>query len=625
MPSSYWRELYAASHGWAFAANEAFLADVDASLKVDGHQEKHSTVVLYGPTQAGKTTLILHLLGVQPEHVERIAEVLRAESVKGKSATATALRYRRSPDDLWHVGGGGQNGLEDEEVKEYFSTLREQVERRAFDACDLIDVYLPSTCFRQACARDIDIRLIDLPGLDADNENERRHVHALARRYVPYADLVLLTCRGDDLGSISPDALELPELRDWWITPHRFCIVCTRGLVSDGSTATWLRSRDSSLSVDDVREHLIEQINTHEYPFPSGMKQHLYAIEIGESWRTMKQKDRELCAPLVKEFMQGLIESVRQSANPWFRLKSSWRLPSTAHLKCKSGTAEWMRDLCQIRLQRVDARKRLQRAQKGVEDCGARIEAHRGDVAAVNDFVETGLASAISKKMFSEELSLPILYARTVKDICQCADDFIEMLAMQCDLFADHLDDWPEAIVLPTLGAPPKSAAFDALLAKLEGYWSDDYWFDGSWDEDIGLLRDAYERIRKEYTQHVDKVVQRWLDEERKKLFRKLVREEHRLCQLHRLINRRRAVLHDIEAKWLKAKVDLCEFWQAMQKYIEHGMSFMSHMQSAYANECRSRHAFIAQERNPAKKLQQRLMLPILEKQYVNMKKGVAS
>lgn len=558
MRSSYWRELYAARRDWAIAAHEAFLADVDKSLKFDRHQEKHATAVLYGSTQVGKTTLILNLLGVAPEQVEPIADVLRGEPGKGRSATATALRYRRSPDDFWHVGSMSAKGLNNEAAREYFRALRKQVEDgtwlRTSEACDLIDVFLPSTCFSQTFIRDIDIRLVDLPGLNAVNENERVLVHKLARQHVPYADLVILVGLGDSLGFIEPGALELPELEHWWAEPYRFRIVCTRGFDSD-STANWLRGQNSIKTVGAVREKLIEQFSTHDSRFPSDMKQRLYVVEIGQSWRVMEQEDPNLfalTAPLVNEFMRELIESIREAANPWFRLKSAWELPHTAKRKCRTVTAEQVRHLRQMRPLLTDARDRYRKVEAFAMECEKRIYAYCADMIDVEDFLRMR-ASAIPEEMFAVNTAPLVPCARTRQEVLDHAKKYIEILDEQWDSIVDKLGDWPEAIALPSLGTRPELVSFKTLFDKLERYWTDRYLLDSSWKDDIDLLDKAYETTRTEYAQRVGYVIRTSLVVARDELSRKLRLEERRRRLLLRLEDARKTALVHRENEWKDA------------------------------------------------------------------------
>ena len=70
----------------------------DANSGTHSHEVR---VVLYGPTQVGKTTLILRLLGLSDETTKEAQRVLRGGRGHGKSATASVTRYRLTHHDAW--------------------------------------------------------------------------------------------------------------------------------------------------------------------------------------------------------------------------------------------------------------------------------------------------------------------------------------------------------------------------------------------------------------------------------------------------------------------------------------------------------------------------------------------
>ncbi|CAM5469182.1 hypothetical protein [Rhodanobacter lindaniclasticus] len=639
MQNSYWRELHVTRRDWAYAAHEVFLAGAGADMKEQGRQGKHVTAVLYGSTQVGKTTLILHMLGVAPGQVEPIAELLRGGQGSGKSATAAALRYRRSADELWHLGSADAPGLSDEAVREHFSALREQVEAgtgaRSVGARDLIDVYLPSNCFGQNGIGDVDIRLVDLPGLNAANDNERAHVQALARRHVPNADLVILVGKVNSLGFLAPDqdASELPEL-SWWAAPHRFRIVCT-SISSDDNTAEWLRRQEQPVSMEEVRARLVDQFNTHDFQFPSDMKKSLYAVEMGQSLRGLKEHDPagfERTVPLVDAFMSELIAGIRQAANPWFRLKSAWELPRTVRRECQAGTLKRMEHLRHMGVMRADLLKRARNVRKAVVTLEKKIDARRDDLAWVNDFKEAQVLAILNKE-FSQASPPSPPSEKTVSAMHDCVEASLGKLVTQWESFAEHrercFEGWPKAIDSPGLGSPPESSALKDLCSKLEEYRTDSYWLPrligGSWDRDVGLLHDAYMSTREQYMQCAAVRIRNSLEAARKDLSGRIRRDERKLQGWRRVEGRREHALRVEVDRWAEVKNELRMFWKGKQESIEYGGNFMSHMQSAFLSECRRRREEIICERNPAKRFQQWLLLPVIEREYVGMKRGVAS
>ena len=62
-----------------------------------------SLVVIYGSTQIGKTSLILHIMGVLPEYQREVYHVLRAGQEYGDSSTITAVFYHVSGTDFYGI------------------------------------------------------------------------------------------------------------------------------------------------------------------------------------------------------------------------------------------------------------------------------------------------------------------------------------------------------------------------------------------------------------------------------------------------------------------------------------------------------------------------------------------
>ena len=91
-------------HCWESEIIAAYLADRhagEATVLSEILSSPRYAVALYGPTRAGKTTLILKLLGVDEAAIGRI---LRGNEDHDKTGTPTAIIYSRSPDDDgWYV------------------------------------------------------------------------------------------------------------------------------------------------------------------------------------------------------------------------------------------------------------------------------------------------------------------------------------------------------------------------------------------------------------------------------------------------------------------------------------------------------------------------------------------
>ena len=634
MQNSYWHEIYAGRRDWAFDAHEKFLVELDPGLRDNGARGKHVTVVVYGTTQVGKTTLILHLLGVAEAHIERVSNLLRGGAEPGHSATATPLRYRRSKDTFWRIGGPHACGLDDDAARAHFESMRQKVEsghgQATEETRDVVDVYLPSVCFDDAGVEsdDVDLRLIDLPGLDAENAHEREHVLALASRLVPYADLIILAGVVDGLGFLTPGSLVLDELKDWQATPYRFRIVCTRVFTR---TDDWLLHPGTAMSVDTARDYLMEQLGTHDFKVPREMRSRLYGLEIGQSWREMATNNSILyaCAkPLADAFMVELRASIRLAANPWFRLKSAYELPATLERKYRTDRRDRLEKICDLRGEVDCVRRQLDKTLayvKNFEEDRERLDKRRGYIEAI---VKKKQFSAIIERACAKtDFPLGQEKKKSVQEMLRLVDEAIGQLekfqqnlsvklSMAQKMLAGDAD-------LPHLGPIAAADAFISLRSKLDSYWFDDYFRESSWDQDMALLRASYSGARDNFAKSFNEMIEQHLEHLRLQLAGQIEKHERVLRALQGRVRKRKNVLKESEIDRDFAHQKWCEYRGRIKRKIAYGQQFMERMREAFEAEQARRGEAMCNERNPAKRFQQHLMLPFLGREYAGMRKGL--
>lgn len=94
-------ELFKEKSIWQKDAFERIKASLlttrdNALLKYEGLQESY-LVVVYGPAQIGKTSLILKLVGIRDDCFQCVSQTLRTKEItRGNSSTSTAIIYARS-------------------------------------------------------------------------------------------------------------------------------------------------------------------------------------------------------------------------------------------------------------------------------------------------------------------------------------------------------------------------------------------------------------------------------------------------------------------------------------------------------------------------------------------------
>lgn len=141
-----WTDLHQDRYRWAEESFTAFLRKFDAErlIQTANNASKQVSVVLYGPAQVGKTSLILTLLGIRDDCFNELNTLLRGEEKLGNASTARTYRYRMAKDNFWYFSNRdhGRERLQDYEAKAFFAELREEVEQ-GMRNLESVDVFLP--------------------------------------------------------------------------------------------------------------------------------------------------------------------------------------------------------------------------------------------------------------------------------------------------------------------------------------------------------------------------------------------------------------------------------------------------------------------------------------------------
>lgn len=327
--ASLWSDHSQRRLDWAQTAYAEFLSSVAPELAVQyrDHREE-ATVAVFGKTQVGKTTLILHLMGLGQEHMPMVSEVLRGGRAKGRSATPTAMMYSRSLDNNWHLTVEGEltSYESSSSMEASLSRLRNTMELGQLAVTRPVQVQLPSKLFASTPQTSLAVNIIDLPGDSPANAAEQAHVSQVASQYIPNADLVLLLGKADDLGFLDPEKLVLPVLGDWRYSPGRFRLITTFTIQS-ASFREWLTGQ-SQLDAAAIRRRLLAQLETFddiELPSDAREPELYFPLEFGESWEVLKTTEPQIYAnvqPVMSSLLDDLKRDIQRSASPHMRL---WR------------------------------------------------------------------------------------------------------------------------------------------------------------------------------------------------------------------------------------------------------------------------------------------------------------
>jgi hypothetical protein len=326
-----WAQYNRDKLSWAFRAYTHFIESLSPEIRERlAHKDRQAEpyVVVFGKTQVGKTTLLLDLMGVLPAQMVRVSRVLRGKQPKGQSATATTMEYRRSADQRWglKVNDAGTVWFSsDADMEAALAGLRQQMETRRLAALAPSVVFLPLDCFASQSEQPA-VRMLDLPGDKPANPTEQEHVSAMARKYVPLADLILLVGKGDDLSFLQEGALTLPGIEDWQSAPRRFRIITTYSFASQ-SVRELARDKGATADIELYRERLVQQIE-RSIPLSKDARQagNFFPLEFGQSWLDTEKQEPVLyqrVTPLIDSLKQQLLAEIHASTTPLARLRAA--------------------------------------------------------------------------------------------------------------------------------------------------------------------------------------------------------------------------------------------------------------------------------------------------------------
>lgn len=326
----------ALSTPWLWEARRSYLVN-ELGLSPDDEAlgPKRPVVAFYGPSQVGKTTVILRLLGLREDAHSEAEHVLRGERRQGESATVTALRYglARSQPDMWEVPVLSiveGKIIEQTKVCDPATARRQFGELRRFLTDSVRGRHLPDNPLwvgvpRNLLSASADPEaapvMVDLPGEGSGDNAERHHVPQLVSKWLAIASSIVVVLRLNNVVELARLKFGSTEANgnQWVYWPGDLALVLTRA-ITEGTVRESVRS---DMSVAQFR-HLIEAngrlgdeiLNSSQLSQEAkdGAKDRLakvpfFPLELGDSLAAMQQQDPQLAAmaaPVLAESMKTL-------------------------------------------------------------------------------------------------------------------------------------------------------------------------------------------------------------------------------------------------------------------------------------------------------------------------------
>lgn len=507
---NYWQQLESRQLEWAFRAYDRLIKtlshDVQERIQLR-ESDAEPYVVIFGKTQVGKTTLLLDLMGIDLQQMATLSHVLRGGREAGKSATATAMEYRRSTDQRWGLFVQSKTHwfASGDDMADALAQIRKQMEQGELVVDSPCIVHIPGRFFRMQTTGVPGVRILDLPGDNPANAQEQKHVNQMAKNYLPFADLVLLIGRGDDLSFLQPDVITLPGIEDWQAMPCRFRIVTTYSY-SAQSVKTLIRN-DPAFDISQLRQRLIEQIERFNSLSDVAKDLNLYfPLEFGSSWLSMAENDSALyarVAPMVNRLRNELLEQIAASTSPLGRLRSTLDTHLSVKYIQEKKTAVVEKKLSRLKKQLQETENTLMTWKKAISRSLEKINQTNwllkdNSLAVSRDFIDKAAKEAAVINLSAEYKSEKCTTLhRMIADYCS------EIKKIQLAV-ASQSTYWQKVSrknIEPTRQAVQDilDENFSAIRYTLNDYWFDTYFKSANYSSDknsvIHAANDAKEEV----------------------------------------------------------------------------------------------------------------------------------
>ncbi|MCL8328862.1 dynamin family protein [Pseudomonas juntendi] len=576
-----WLEKYSNRYRWAYDAYQRFIGEIDPSLAGDFNRSSHVTVAVYGATQVGKTTLILDLLGVTGEALERASSVLRGDQRMGKSSTACAIRYGRSKDDNWYIGDNS-GALDDEAARVQFSAIRTELEEGRAQSVDVLSVRLPSMFFEQGGgdALSLDLRILDIPGINAVNEAEQAQVARVAEKYVASADLILLVGRADDLGFLHPNKLKLAALGDWMLQPNRYRVVLSYTF-SPASFKTWFGQDEQTLQ--QVRAKLYQELGTHDYKPPKSVEAMLYPLEFGDSLRSLgaTPEYHQAAVTLIQQLRRELLASITESASPYGRLASAFKMKTLIDARLDREQVHYEEHRKELEGDLQHALNALEQAEgllSGCQEESGTLVHHR---RRLNRYRKLYKGSDV-RGFFVQPLPNTTESVSALKLVAIQFENGIQAKwKAMCERHAHR-----QAHVRLAELSPPATTALSSFYQKMDGYLTDGYWWSSeNFRSDRSMLLGAAVKVVDAYAEAANLEIKKYFEHQESGLERKYSDYKRRLDVMKRTVAERQQAVEDIQGKRYHLEQAHAQFKARMQFSMDHSHKFEQYILEAFKAE----------------------------------------
>lgn len=285
---------YYASWEWTEPIVERYLENFTKFDATQANFKGQVYVGVYGPTQVGKTTFILNLIGINENKLNELSQALRGKQSKGKSSTVTATLYEKNPNDNFEIifpTKEKQTCETCEELSVILKKFRTKVTTQNYEAMDEMIIRIPKSYFYSK-NHENNLIIVDLPGDDTKDESEEKHVENILNKYLVLCKTIVIMGIGTKINNLYQ--LPLDSMKGWVKDSSRFMIVLTRAASNRDVQEKLLSGKLESLEqmknyyFNDLERAAIENQGVEEFNIP------FFFFELGGSLEVIKNTNKDM-------------------------------------------------------------------------------------------------------------------------------------------------------------------------------------------------------------------------------------------------------------------------------------------------------------------------------------------
>lgn len=485
-----WDNLHERKLSWAYRGREDFYKTIkdEDIIEVYKNSANEINVCVYGRSQVGKTTLILKLIGIKEQYIQKTGDILRGGRPKGNSATIVATIYSMSNDNYFYYQETGGNILRytEDEIIRQLADLREKA-YIGVTALDRVKISIPKIFFEEK-TEDMHINIIDLPGIESADEREYTHVSNIVKKFVPISNMIILIERADQVAYLGK--LKLPGIDYWYEEMERFKLVLTRS-VSNRSTQKELRE---IVTIDKEKYvKLFESDICKDANMIKLKNSMVFPLEYGESWDELKKSDKDVTdkiIPILDELYEQLLQDIIESQNPYNQFIMSMKMHNRINKVIQRKIDSFKDDINLLENDIAQKHKILENKTNILDECNCILKEKEERLKILKEIVE-------NKKIKFESTNYSFTkYVSSLR--CYVEEEILIILEKSND-FIKELDNEKIIIKNKTNSIAYEQAAY--YLKKLNDYFLDSYFVDSNFYADKYLAEETVSKIKEKVSE----------------------------------------------------------------------------------------------------------------------------